>query len=438
MKYKILVQIGNFLKNFKKIANIKRVDDRIILIEFDNKTKIFFDMDKTNSSIYISDDFLESKIYKAPFDVVMSKRLNSSFIEICEILESNRILHLRCIKKGSYKNFITNLYFEFTGRFTNIILTDENDTILEALSHYENSARLIKVGKILTHLQPISIKEKPSKDIDDVVNYLKNEFQKINLERLNLVKNSKILALDKKIENIYQNINSLEKESDLLKKSEISNQKGMILTANLHSLNDWDRDFTLFDFDGNSIKFNLNFNPKFEAKMAFEESKKLKQKANGIKFEKEILEDKMNFYVNLKELIKSSNSINEINILLPKKNKKNNGDKTVNGVENFYIRDFKISVGKNEKANIFLLKNSKKDDFWFHLKDRPSSHVIVKTNKQNLDIDTIFLAAKICVNFSVKQSGKYLVDFTKRGNVKVKDGAFVNYTNFDTIDILKP
>ena len=85
-----------------------------------------------------------------------------------------------------------------------------------------------------------------------------------------------------------------------------------------------------------------------------------------------------------------------------------------------------------------MLKNSAKDDFWFHIKDLPSAHVIVKTNKQNLSDEIIKFAAKICVNFSVKEAGNYLVDFTKRLNVSPVNGSFVNYVNFKTISVLKP
>ena len=63
--------------------------------------------------------------------------------------------------------------------------------------------------------------------------------------------------------------------------------------------------------------------------------------------------------------------------------------------------------------------------------------MIVKTNKQNLSDEIIKMAAKICVNFSVKNSGNFEVDYTKRANVKVVDGAFVNYINYKTINILK-
>ena len=39
-------------------------------------------------------------------------------------------------------------------------------------------------------------------------------------------------------------------------------------------------------------------------------------------------------------------------------------------------------LGANERENIYLLENSKASDFWFHLKDRPSCHVIVQNSKK--------------------------------------------------------
>ena len=437
MKYKILMQIADFLKKFEKINSIKRVGDRVILIEFDKQNTIFFDMDKQNSAIYKSDDYKNLKSYKAPFDVILSKRFNASNLINLEVLENNRILFIKAKKSGSYKEIVSNLYFEFTGRFTNIIITDENDNILEALSHYENTNRSIKPGKTLKHLSQITIKEKPSQIIVNFDEFLKSEFEKINSKKLFDIKNSKITILDKKIDSLTKNLTELESQENLLEKSMSLNKKGEIITANLHLLNDFQKEFILKDFNGNDVFFKCENTPKLEAKRLFDESKKLRQKASGVKFEKANLNEKIEFFQNLKELVKNVSNLDEVEALFPKKSKKLPLNKESEIIENFYIGDFKISVGKNEKGNISLLKNSKKDDFWFHLKDIPSAHVIVKTNKQNLSDEIIKMAAKICVNFSVKNSGNFEVDYTKRANVKVVDGAFVNYINYKTITILK-
>lgn len=437
MKYKTLMQIADFLKKFEKINSVKRVGDRVVLIEFDKQNTIFFDMDKQNSAIYKNDDYKHLKNYKAPFDVVLSKRFNASNLINLEVLENNRILFIKAKKSGSYKEIVSNLYFEFTGRFTNIIITDENDNILEALSHYENTNRSIKPGKTLKHLSQITIKEKPSQMIVNFDEFLKSEFEKINSKKLFDIKNSKIAILDKKIDSLTKNLTELESQENLFEKSMSLNKKGEIITANLHLLNDFQKEFILKDFNGNDVFFKCENTPKLEAKRLFDESKKLRQKASGVKFEKANLNEKIEFFQNLKELVKNVSNLDEIEALFPKKSKKLPLNKESEIIENFYIGDFKISVGKNEKGNISLLKNSKKDDFWFHLKDIPSAHVIIKTNKQNLSDEIIKMAAKICVNFSVKNSGNFEVDYTKRANVKVVDGAFVNYINYKTINILK-
>ena len=84
-----------------------------------------------------------------------------------------------------------------------------------------------------------------------------------------------------------------------------------------------------------------------------------------------------------------------------------------------------------------MLKNAKAKDIWMHLKDRPSAHVIISTDKQQLPERLIEAAAKLCVDFSVFEKGSYLVDYTPRREVRVQEGANVLYTNYKTLSIQK-
>jgi len=94
-------------------------------------------------------------------------------------------------------------------------------------------------------------------------------------------------------------------------------------------------------------------------------------------------------------------------------------------------------LGKSEKGNIELLKNAKARDIWMHLKDRPSAHVVISTDKQQLPQCLLETAAKLCVDFSVFEKGRYLVDYTPRREVKMQEGANVLYTNYKTLSIEK-
>jgi len=97
-----------------------------------------------------------------------------------------------------------------------------------------------------------------------------------------------------------------------------------------------------------------------------------------------------------------------------------------------------VLVGRNERENIWVLKNARAGDIWLHLKERPSSHCIIQTGgKKQIPRDVIKKAAQICVETSTSQPGDYLVDFTHRRNVKIDKGAHVTYTKYDTIKIRK-
>ena len=138
----------------------------MIAIKFDGSYELIFDLNKSHSSIYKSDQ-IQIKEYKAPFDILLKKRLNSAKILSIKTLPNNRILAIKATLSGSYKEITTTIYLEFTGRFTNAIICDENGVIVEALHHFDNDTRSIKVGKILTPLDEFEIREKPSEIIEN-------------------------------------------------------------------------------------------------------------------------------------------------------------------------------------------------------------------------------------------------------------------------------
>lgn len=432
MKYKVLIQIAEFLNKFKKISIIKRVADTAILIKFDNKFELIFDLNKSSSSIYKANS--KGKTYKAPFDIVLQKRFLNAKILSLKVPQNNRILHFRVCLEGSYKKMISNLYLEFTGRFTNVIITDENDVILEALRHFSNEFRQISVGKKLIHLNPCEIKEKPSEQINDFEAFFEDEFLKIQNKKIAQIKTAKIQSIEKKIANLNTHLNSLQSKDELLKQAEICSKKAEVLVANLYKIKDYERKFEI-KFNEEIFKFDLKNPAKFEANDLFKLAKKYRQKAQNIVLQSQNLKEKLKFLQNLLKAVLHSNDPEFLENLLPKNTNKKD-IKNADIVENFYIGQYKISLGKNEKGNEFLLSNAKKDDFWFHLKDLPSAHVIVKTNKQSLNDEIIKFASRICAEFSVNEKGKYLVDWTKKINVKVVNKAFVNYTNYSTTEVI--
>lgn len=97
-----------------------------------------------------------------------------------------------------------------------------------------------------------------------------------------------------------------------------------------------------------------------------------------------------------------------------------------------------IYVGKNSKQNDYItLKLANKDDYWFHIKDLPGSHVILRN--ENVDTIDIEIAAYLAaVNSSADNYGKIDIDYTRKKNVNKAKGAkpgMVYYTDFKTITV---
>lgn len=441
MKYSELVCINSYLKQYHKISSIYRVDDSVLRIIFEAGEPLFIDLGRGDSYMFFKEDFKQAKRYTAPFDVLLGKRFSNAKIESMEVEEGNRIWRICVLASSSYKALRTTLQLEFTGRNTNAIILDENEVVLEALRHIDSSVsfRSVKVGEALEALPPKELKEKPFECEGSIEAYLKASYEKRLHVKLEEIKKQKIAQVVKKITKLTQAIDGLENEEDLYAQSEIANHHGTLVLANLHTIKGYQEAVTLHDFEGKEVTICLPQaqTPQMAANLLFKKSKKLRQKALSVHRQKENLEEKRLFLERMVNVINAARDPEEIQILVPKQRKsKQKGDEG-SYYETFLLEGYRILLGKNEKGNIALLQEAKKSDIWLHVKDMPSSHVIICTEKQNVPESVLIFAAKLCVEFSMPQKGGYLVDYTKRKNVKPFDGANVAYDEYQTLKIYK-
>ncbi len=441
MKYSELICINNYLKQYHKISSIYRVDDSVLRIIFEAGEPLFIDLGRGDSYMFFKEDFKQAKRYTAPFDVLLGKRFSNAKIESMDVEEGNRIWRICVLASSSYKALRSTLQLEFTGRNTNAIILDENEVVLEALRHIDSSVsfRSVKVGEALEALPPKELKEKPFECEGSIEAYLKASYEKRLHVKLEEIKKQKIAQVVKKITKLTQAIDGLENEEDLYAQSEIANHHGTLVLANLHTIKGYQEAVTLHDFEGKEVTICLPQaqTPQMAANLLFKKSKKLRQKALSVHRQKENLEEKRLFLERMVNVINAARDPEEIQILVPKQRKsKQKGDEG-SYYETFLLEGYRILLGKNEKGNIALLQEAKKSDIWLHVKDMPSSHVIICTEKQNVPESVLIFAAKLCVEFSMPQKGGYLVDYTKRKNVKPFDGANVAYEEYQTLKIYK-
>ena len=97
---------------------------------------------------------------------------------------------------------------------------------------------------------------------------------------------------------------------------------------------------------------------------------------------------------------------------------------------------FDMYVGKNNYQNDELtFKLATGNDWWFHAKGMPGSHVIVKAENKELPDSTFEEAGKLAVYYSKgKNADKVEIDYLQKKNVKKPNGAaagfVVYYTNY--------
>jgi len=112
--------------------------------------------------------------------------------------------------------------------------------------------------------------------------------------------------------------------------------------------------------------------------------------------------------------------------------------------ERLTIEGFDAYVGKNARGNdIVTLKLSSKNDLWFHAKNRPSSHLVLKLplKLKTLDDSVIIKAAEVVAQRSKANCGEKVdVDYAFVKDVKKPKGlkpGMVFYKNFKTVTVEK-
>ncbi|HIQ47346.1 MAG TPA: DUF814 domain-containing protein [Sulfurovum sp.] len=453
MKLYELQAIAKRLNDFTFISRARRIEDNTLEIMFDKSQSYFFNMTRGHSLVYKAESQRPLQGYNAPFDTLLHALLSGSKLIAVEVPDNDRILRFTIAPKSSYKDKIIYLQLEFTGKNTNAILIDDNEVIIEALRHIDadSSFRVIRPGMELLPiprrvLSPDSTNTHFNKEgavgaqhptnIDTI---LEERYTALQTRKLQEMKKQKLSVTAKKAKKLAQLLDKLPNAKSLAAQAKVSNNYGNLILSNLYQIKPYDKTLKTFDFEGNEITIKLPKNVKVTRmpEHFFNLAKRAKSKAKNVHIEEENLQSKKDFYDNIYYALEQAKEPYELELLVPKRAKSQRKKEKLREGELFWIEDYKVLVGRNANENQKLLELAKGNDIWMHTREVPGSHVIIRTDKQNLPDSVIEAAAKLCVDFSVKSPGDYLVDYTKRKFVKIQEGSSVEYDKYQTIAIRK-
>lgn len=422
-KYKI------YFECLGKLANIifTDADDRII-----DSLKKFHLSETSDRTLFLGEEYkrpkFENKI--SPFEIQKE--------EFDEKQKNNKLMDI----EGLGKILVSKL--ENYEIFENILKDEIKPTI-----YFENS--IIKLATVLD-LAPVSFDEvKKFETYFDMINFfIDYEYKATSFM---LLKNKLKTTLDKKIKKLEKIISMIKKDIEESQNMENIKNQGDILASVLYNVKKGMSNIKAYDFYNNKeidIELNPLISPKENLDRIYKKYNKTKRGlVNALRREEEImneikyLESTLLFIETASDVV-ALREIEEELIsykYLKSENikKKNKLKKSINyGIieKDNYI----ILYGRNNIENDNLtFKISSKSDYWFHVKDIPSSHVIVKTDR--LTDEIIMEAAQIAAHFSKGLVGDRLsVDYTLRKNVSKPNGAkagFVIYNNQKTVIIDK-
>lgn len=242
------------------------------------------------------------------------------------------------------------------------------------------------------------------------------------------------------ISNEYQkNISKLTKLHATLDDSKNSDEYriiGDLLYSNLHLLKKGMRHVELDNYyDNTKIMIDLDekLDPKANAQKYYNKYQKAKNSINVLNEQINLTKKEIEYFDSLLTLMDNASYYDALEIkeelenlgYLKKKKKTNNIRKNKKpAFETYYTKDgIEICIGKNNLQNDYLtFKYAHRYDTWFHVKDMPGSHVIVRSD--DLDEYTIRLASNIAAFYSKgKNSSSVPVNYTLVKTLKKPHGA---------------
>lgn len=397
--------------------------------------------------------------YVYPKPKLKNNLLTTDFQEFKSLLITNISDTSKIISDNFY--YISHDLSKKVLNFFKFQSNDDTDKLNEIYSYLKKCILLENLSPTIAQdLSDYSIfnfcsEQKPS--VNDVIDsyYAQEQFRFLFSNMYNKIKNT----FDKDLKKLNLQINNLNNQLLTEDKSYLYKKYADLLMANQYYLKDNVKNIIILQDFNSSDNIKIPVDPSLSiVQNANIYYKKYNKNKTSIDFAKKRIKFLMEqasfikeqlFYLNLassfeelddifnKDTLSSDNNYKDKNISKNKINNRNvKKDKTdKKEIPVLKIDEYIAYIGKNSRQNDYILsKLSSPYDIWFHIKDAPSAHLLLKTLKNSLiSDDVIFKAAKAVKEISLGSlSSKVPVIYTLRKYVNKstqKGLAFVTYSN---------
>ncbi len=440
---KNIVQI-NVLNRLERISKIEiSQNDRLIKITLKN-LEILFSIMGGRTNIY----FIRNA------EIIDELRKSKGDSEILERIKNNEFT-----SENVFHNVDENLFAEFDSKqIKKVYSFIPKEIILEIKLRFAEGDSYLQIfhqllkelynGKIKIfenrdeekiRFVPESFKSFPIKDeilVDDcntaISKFLQKHYQYTRIAKL---KKEISKQLFKELGRTANKLNNLKGRIEKGERSDEYYNFGNLLLANRHRLKKGMDKVTVVDYVTNNeiiIKLNAKNIPQKSIDLYFE---KAKDEKINFKISEQLFEETLKKYNQLKEVeteYEGASSIDDystIKLKLKISDKKKEKKKVTDGAklrELLIDGKYKVLVGRDSKSNDMLsIKIAKQNDYWFHARGLPGSHVVLRVEDTKIGVPKNILknVAQIAAFYSkAKTAGTAPVSYTLAKFVRKKKG----------------
>jgi len=249
--------------------------------------------------------------------------------------------------------------------------------------------------------------------------------------------------LRKRREALLKELGELGSREELLKEAERFKKWGELLKFNLHLVKPGSKELTVRDYGtGEEVVIPLepSLSPQKNLERLFKEYRKRLKKAEIWEERRREVEEELREVESLTEAVEGLEDAERLKELLPEVSRKGKRERKTRDFRVFTLPSGrKLLVGRSSRENeLISLRLSNSWDLWFHAKETPGSHVVLRLKRgEEPTEEDLLLAASAAAYFSrAKSSGKTPVDYTQVKRLKKppkSPAGFVTYSGERTL-----
>lgn len=383
------------------------------------------------------------------FCAFLRSRITNARIEGVKQTDLERIVSVALAKKDGDEIDKMRLVAELTGKSGNIILVDKDGVVLDALRFFPpDSLRPVQPGQVLAPLPPARVAKEGEGAVrqeGESWNGAVDRHYSALVEEGEFAQEKsalgKVIAESEK--KLMRKLANLEGDRKKAAEGLGFYKTGELLTTVFHKMKKGMKEVEATDYakdppEAVRVALDEKLSPQENVERCFKRARKSKtalallakrvpevrgelEYVESLKYEWETAEDRDSLS-DIREELAGGGYLKEAAQKAAKSYERAEPIRRFTSSEGFEILCGRSGLGNDQLVS----KHATGDDIWFHVKDSPGSHALIKVagKKQALTEKTIEEAASIAAFYSkAKNSGKAEVIYTEARNVKKPRGA---------------